>query len=344
MLPIQDEVQPQNSKMHANATASPTLAPIDTFRRPWTMFNRTPPIDISETRMNNNVGSAQSSHENGFLNVGNNELGFNTQNSTRYEHLNENKCNPKRAEETVHKTQVNSLRNSIEHVSNMLPHTFSDCSRSSSPTFYIFPGTAIETSRTDRNLEKPHPTDNVEQTCKKRRLSGTQNQMAEISQNQMVPELRTFYNDHINTFPVSYSNPQNNASYSETGYKSPETSCPRPVYYSPPHYVPLYPPPMLHGLAVSDSQQIPQAPDSKTTYLTPSRQTPIMSTNQTLNNRTKKVCQRRLSSPADFEKSGDRSCDEGNVISEITLKIQSTLFIHCKFLIIREEFIIASFH
>lgn len=322
MLPTHNEVPSDNSKTHANVAASLNLAHIDSFRHPLSTINRTPPIEVPETEINNNQGSVipqKNSDENSFLRMGHHENGFSAQNSFKYAPLHGHGYNPNRAEETLHKTQVNSLKDSFEHVPNMFSHTFTGCSRTFAPPFYRFTGTTTESDRVDLNFERLQPAIEVEQPCKKRRLSGTQNQRPEISQNQTAPVLKTFHNDQTNSSLVPYSNSESNVSNLEPRHKTPENACHRQAYYSPPHYLPLYHPPMLHGLPVPESQQAPHAPDSNTTSLTPSRQTPIMSTLQTQNEKTKKVCQRRLSSPADSEK----SCEEGNVItfSEIPLKI-----------------------
>ncbi|XP_061179104.1 homeobox protein Hox-A3-like [Saccostrea echinata] len=298
MLAMQTVMQSEITKTPANVPVPLALEHIDNFCHSQTADKQAQPTRIPETEVNNNKPD-EPSKKDSFLYPGNYfpHMGL-------YSAQNSYKCipldNDSNASNTVieQKTCTPSIsKDSFEHVLNVLASKFTGYSGTSSQ----HKTTAEKVTVNSNSLQPPSHTHDVIQPCKKRRLSGTQNQRIDITHNQMVPVVKSVQSDMTDSSLSKASGP-------ETQQKTPETP-PNPgqFYYNSPQYLPFYPQPMC-GIFVPDSQQVPQAND--TTHLIPSRQSPIMSTYQTPKSRTKKVCQRRLTSPAESDKSSDISRDE----------------------------------
>ncbi|XP_062589215.1 homeobox protein invected-like [Saccostrea cucullata] len=300
MLAMQTVMQSDISKIHANVPVSLALGHINTFCNPQTVDKQALATRTTEPEINNNKPDEPPKKDSlpypghCFPHIGL----YSAQNSNNSIPLDNDAQTSNTGMEQKNSAQTVS-KDSFEHVLNVLASTFTGYSGTNSSSRHKT--TTEEVSVNSNTLQPPSHLPDVAQPCKKRRLSETQNQRTDITQNQMVPVMKSEQAGKTNSSLSKTSRP-------ETQHKAPETP-PNPgqFYYTSPQYLPFYPQPMC-GIFVPDSQQVPQA--NSTTQHTPVCQSPIMSTYQTPKSRPKKVCQRRLTSPAESDKSSDISRDE----------------------------------
>ena len=314
MLGTDDKVRSEMSNTPVNMTSSLPLEHIESFRHPVATRGR--PVLSEKTEINNNhpdVTPTKDVHHTGYYThgmLGNESFVYSAHQPYKYSVLNNNAyvSNNVQKAHPSHTLTSNTSRDSIEHVPNAPSHSLSSCSESIVPFFYR------ESSNLYDRIKAENETSDIpgeeEQPCKRRRLSDPrENSESGVPHPQTSTELPAEQRDRIkaevglNTSTMPGSDQVSNIQ------KTPD---PKPLYYhGSPYYLPFYPPVPIYGGSTTDAQQVPG-----TTYLTPSRQSPIMSTYQTPKGRAKQACQRRLTSPADSDNSCDKSYDEGGLLSQ----------------------------
>lgn len=322
MLATEDKTISDVSNTPVNMTSQLTLDHIDSFRQAVTAVPR--PVVPGGTEMNNNsvvVTQKDSPQLHGsYLPLpqgvsGNGGFVYSAHQPYKYTPSNNN------IRASHHESRISNvqkpdnglvLNNQMAH-----SHSMNNLSGTIVPIFYRDTSATEEESSGNKssNIEQQSLSSDLEQPCKKRRLSdpreATLNQRTEMIQNQAASVVHSEQKDKTGVSLYPYpSLGRENLDNSDKLRKTPDPSPKQAQFYNNyPYYLPFYHPPH-HGVPTPDSQQVPQV--NGTTFLTPSRlQSPIMSTYQTPKVRTKQTCQRRLSSPTDSERSCDRSCDEG---------------------------------
>ena len=325
MLGTDNKVRSEMTNTPVNMTSSLPLEHIESFRHPVATRGR--PVLSEKTEINNNhpdVTPTKDVHLTGYYThgmLGNESFLYSAHQPYKCSVLNNNAyvSNNVQKAHSSHTLTSNTPRDSIEHVPNAPSHSFSSCSEPIVPFFYresSYPHGRIKAENETSDVPEEEESTVMEQPCKRRRLSdpreNTEGQQSEVPHPQTSTELPAEQKDRIkpevglNTSTMPGSDQVSNIQ------KTPD---PKPFYYhGSPYYLPFYPPVPIYGGSTTDTQQVPQVPGS--TYLTPSCQSPIMSTYQTPKGRAKQACQRRLTSPADSDNSCDKSYDEGGLISQ----------------------------